>query len=157
MAYNPIKVEYVNPFIESMTAVFHTMLNLNLRRGPLYLKDAFQPSCEVTGVIGLSGVAKGSVLLGLSRSAAMEVTGILLNQKCESVDHDVVDAVGELTNMIAGAAKSKLEELHLNLGLPSVVVGKNHSVVFPTGVRPVGIPFESDVGVVCLEVSFVDT
>ena len=74
-----------------------------------------------------------------------------------TIDHNVVDAVGELTNMIVGGAKAKLESLNMCMGLPTVVVGKNHTVVFPTGIRPIGIPFESDAGPFCLEVSLVDS
>jgi chemotaxis protein CheX len=157
MQYHPIKTEYINPFIESVTTVFRTMLSLEVRRGKLYVKDGFQPSLEITGVIGLSGTAKGSVLLGVSKSVAMTATEILLGEKVTAIDHNVVDAVGELTNMIVGAAKAKLESLNMSMGLPTVVVGKNHTVVFPTGIHPIGIPFESDAGAFCLEVSLVDS
>jgi len=157
MQYNPIKTEYINPFIESVTTVFKTMLSLDVRRGALYIKDGFQPSLEITGVIGLSGIAKGSVLLGVSKNVAMTATEILLGEKMTTIDHNVVDAVGELTNMIVGGAKAKLESLNMCMGLPTVVVGKNHTVVFPTGIRPIGIPFESDAGPFCLEVSLVDS
>lgn len=157
MQYNPIKTEYIVPFVEAMANVFKTMLNVEVRRGALYLKDGFQPSEEITAVIGLSGMAKGSVLLGLSRQIAMQVTSILLNERCESIDHNVIDAVGELTNMIAGAAKARLEELKMSIGLPTVVVGRNHSIMFPTGAIPIGIPFDSELGQLCLEVSLVDS
>jgi len=157
MQYHPIKTEYINPFIESVTHVFRTMLNLDVKRGALYFKDGFQPSLEITGVIGLSGIAKGSVLLGVSKSVAMSATELLLGEKVSVIDSNVVDAVGELTTMIVGAAKAKLESLNLSMGLPTVVVGKNHAVVFPAGIHPIGIPFESDVGKFCLEVSLVDS
>lgn len=155
--YQPIKTEYINPFIESVSTVFRTMLNLDVRRGKLYFKDGFQPSHEITGVIGLSGAAKGSVLLGVGKSVAIRATEILLGETFSTIDHNVVDAVGELANMIVGSAKAQLESLNLNMGLPTVVVGKNHSVVFPTGIHPIGIPFESDAGPFCLEVSLVDS
>ena len=157
MPYNPIKIEYINPFVESVVTVFRMMLNVEVRRGALYLKDGFQPSEEITSIIGLSGMAKGSVLVGVSREVAMAVTGILLNEPCTAIDSNAIDAVGELTNMIAGSAKAKLEELNMSIGLPTVVVGRNHSVVFPTGVQPIGIPFESSIGPICLEVSLVDS
>lgn len=155
MQYTPIKIEYINPFVESTVTVFRTMLNQPIRRGALYLKDGCQPSHEVTGVIGLTGMAKGLVVIGLSREAALKVTGILLNETCETLNHDATDAVGELANMIAGSAKAKLEELQMSIGLPTVILGKNHSVMFPTGVQPIGIPFETDIGQFCLEVSLV--
>lgn len=157
MQYSPIRIEYINPFVTSTSEVFHTMLNLDVRRGALYWKDSFQTSAEVTAVIGLTGIAKGSVLLGLTRPAAIEVTSILMNERCDQIDHNVIDAIGELANMIVGSAKAQMEELKMSIGLPTVVVGSNHSVVFPTGVQPIGIPFDSDIGAICLEVSLVDS
>ncbi len=69
-----------------------------------------------------------------------------------SIDADVIDAIGELTNMIVGGAKSKLEELKMSIGLPTVIAGRNHAVAFPSGVTPLCIPFESMHGSFCLEV-----
>ncbi len=157
MQYAPINIEFINPFVESTAAVFQTMLGVTVKRGALYLKESFQPSQEVTGIIGLSGIARGSVLLGLSRPIAIKATSMLLGEPCESLDHHVIDAVGELTNMITGAAKAKLERLQMSIGLPTVIVGRNHTVVFPTGVAPIGIPFETDIGPICLEVSLAES
>lgn len=157
MQYHPIKSEYINPFIEAASTVFRTMLDVQVRRGALYVKDGFQPSLEITGVIGLSGSAKGSALLGVGKSLALTITETLLGERVSTIDHNVVDAVGELTNMIVGSAKAKLESLNLNMGLPTVIVGKNHTVVFPTGIHPIGVPFDSAAGSFCLEVSLVDS
>ncbi len=157
MQYQPINIEFINPFVEATVVVFQTMLALKVKRGKLYLKDGHQPSQEVTGIIGLTGIAKGTCLLGVSRQVALEVTSRLLNEKCEELGNSAIDAVGELTNMIAGSAKAKLEELQISIGLPTVVLGRHHTVVFPTGVTPVGIPFESEIGQICLEVSLVSS
>ncbi len=66
MKYNPIRVEFINPFIESTHSVFATMLKLEVRRGPLSLKQGLQPEHDISGIIGLSGMAKGTVLLSMS-------------------------------------------------------------------------------------------
>ena len=46
------------------------------------------------------------------------------------IDGDVIDAVGELTNMVAGRAKAALEHLAMSLALPTVITGKNHVISF---------------------------
>jgi len=157
MRYEPIKVEYINPFVEATQTVFRTMLQLEIQRGKLYLKQGMQPSHEVSGIIGLSGLAKGTVLLGMSLPVALHATGRLLGETPKSVTPEVIDAVGELTNMIAGSAKVSLESLNMSISLPSVIAGKNHTIAFPTGVAPIGIPFETEFGLVSLEVSLVDS
>lgn len=155
-AYAPVNVEYINPFINSAVTVFRTMVNCELERGKPYLKGMAQPEFEISGVIGLSGKATGTVVLSLGRDVAIAVTERLLGEAPEQLNADVVDAVGELTNMVAGNAKMRLEQLEMSLSLPNVIMGKNHTVEFPRGVTPIGIPFESPIGPICLDVGLCE-
>ena len=59
-----MQVEYINPFIQSVANVFRTMLNCELERKSLSLKDNSSPTYEVSAVIGLTGKASGAVVLG---------------------------------------------------------------------------------------------
>ena len=147
-----MKVEHINPFLASTISVFDTMLNCKLERGAPYLKNGTQPQHEVSGVIGLSGKAQGTVVLGLSREAALGATEALLQERPAEINGDVTDAVGELVNIIAGNAKAKLEHLDMSVSLPTVITGKNHCVEFPTKVTPICIPFNSAWGEVTVEV-----
>ena len=79
--WNIMKVEYINPFLASTISVFDTMLNCKLERGDPYLKNGTQPQHEVSGVIGLSGKAQGTVVLGLSREAALDAAEALLQER----------------------------------------------------------------------------
>ena len=103
-------------------------------------------------MIGLSGKAQGTVVVGLGRQVAMKVAEVLLQERPPEINSDVVDAVGELTNIIAGRAKSELEHLELNVSLPSVITGKSHCIQFPTKVTPICIPFDSAWGPITVEV-----
>ena len=147
-----MKVEYINPFLASTISVFDTMLNCKLERGAPYLKNGTQPQHEVSGVIGLSGKAQGTVVLGLSREAALSAAEVMLQERPPQINGDVTDAVGELVNIIAGSAKAKLEHLELSVSLPTVITGKNHCVEFPTNVTPICIPFTSPWGDISVDV-----
>jgi len=147
-----MKVEYINPFLVSTISVFDTMLNCKLERGVPYLKNGTQPQHEVSGVIGLSGKAQGTVVLTLSREAALSATEALLQERPTEINGDVTDAIGELVNIIAGNAKAKLEHLDMSVSLPTVITGKNHCIEFPSKVTPICIPFTSAWGDVTVEV-----
>jgi chemotaxis protein CheX len=147
-----MKVEYINPFLISTISTFKTMLGCVLTRGTPYIKTGSQPEHEVSGLIGLSGKAQGTVVLGLGREAAIRAAEAMLQERPPDINGDVVDAVGELTNIIAGGAKAQLEHLDLSVSLPSVITGKSHSIQFPTKVTPLCIPFESEWGLVTVEV-----
>ena len=147
-----MKAEYINPFLVSTIATFKTMLGCVLTRGTPYVKNGSQPEHEVSGVSGLSGKAQGIVVVGLGREAALKVAEVMLQERPLEINRDVIDAVGELANIIAGRAKSELEHLDLSISLPTVITGRGHCIQFPTKVSPICIPFDSDWGPITVEV-----
>lgn len=149
-----MKVEYINPFLTSLSNAFSTMLGVEVERGQLHLKDGNHPVHEISGVIGLSGNAVGMVVLSFSKNVALKAASAMLMTEATEINADVIDAVGELANMVAGAAKSKLEEYQLSISLPSVITGRDHEVRFPSNVRAISIPYETPWGEMTLEVGF---
>ena len=149
-------VEFINPFIDSATNVFETMLGCPVSRTGLKLNENFTPEYDLTGIIGLSGKASGNVVISFEQRLSLKATEALLGEKVDTVTEDVIDTVGELTNMIAGHAKTGLEELEMVLALPTVIVGQNHSIRFPSKVQSLSIPFTSDWGCFNIEVGLVE-
>jgi chemotaxis protein CheX len=148
----PVNVELINPFLTTAITVFRTMAGCELTRGKPYLAEGTAPTHEISGVIGLSGKAIGTVVLSLGETVALKVTAAMLGEEPPEMNGDVVDTIGELTNMIAGSAKAQLEHLEMSVSLPSVIMGRNHRVAFPGDIHPIAIPFESEWGPVCVEV-----
>ena len=147
-----MKVEYINPFVTSTTTVFSTMLSWSLKRMPLTQWPQPHPKHEISGIVGLSGQAVGTVVLSLERDVALSATEAMLGIRPDQMDEDVVDAIGELANMIAGSAKTQLEQFAMSISLPNVIVGKHHMIRFPSTATPICIPFDSDRGKLCLVV-----
>ena len=154
--FETMKAEYINPFIKSTVNVFSTMVDCTLERGPLQTRDSFAPLHEVSGIIGLSGKAMGTVVVSLSREMALQTAGVMLGERPLEIDADVTDAVGEIANMIAGGAKRQLEELEMSVSLPSVICGKNHSLSFPSHATTIVIPLDSEWGSLSIEVGLID-
>jgi chemotaxis protein CheX len=152
----PVKAKHINPFLASISEVFSTMLGAELTRGELSLTMSFQPQHDVSGVIGLSGKASGTVVISLDRDVAITATERMLGDRPDSINADVVDAVGELVNMIAGRAKSNLSELEMNLSLPTVITGKNHVIKFGSTAQTICIPYTCEWGQLSLEVGLVE-
>ena len=130
-----MKAEFINPFVCAAVDVFSTMLDCDLTRGKLSINASFQPAHDISGIIGLSGKASGTVVVSLDRNVAITATERMLGQRPEAIDNDVIDAVGEMTNMIAGKAKAGLEHLAMTLALPTVITGKNHVIRFGSTAR----------------------
>jgi chemotaxis protein CheX len=147
-----MRVEYINPFITSLVKTFKTMLDCDVVRGELKLKDSKTPCHEVSGIIGMSGSAVGTVVVSLSRDVALMSASRMLMMEATEIDDDVVDAVGEITNMVAGAAKAQLKEYSLSISLPNVITGRDYDVRFPSDVRPLTVLFSCPAGPLALEV-----
>ena len=69
-----------------------------------------------------------------------------------TVDNDCVDALGEIVNMIAGAAKTQMPGGLSTLSVPNVILG-THQVKCPTGVVPIVIPCQTAAGPFAIEVA----
>ncbi|UFS68681.1 chemotaxis protein CheX [Geomonas sp. RF6] len=80
---------------------------------------------DVVGIIGVAGDRVGYILFATEMPSAVQVAKELL--MLEDADEDSInDAVGEITNNIAGVFKSKYHEQYgsVALGLPLVVSGR---------------------------------
>ena len=151
-----MRVEYINPFITAVKNVYSTMLSCDVRRGEPVLKDNNRADHYISGVIGLSGKAVGAAVLSMSEPAALAAASHMLLCEITEISDDVLDAVGELTNIMAGAAKAELEEYELMVSLPNVITGNDHEIHFPSDVRPLSIPFETDWGPITLAVGLTE-
>jgi chemotaxis protein CheX len=80
----------------------------------------------------------------------------MLGEVQTELDEGIGDATGELTNMISGQARQKLEELgkSFSAAIPTVVMGEGHKVTNITTHPVVAIPFTTDNGEFTIEVCF---
>ncbi len=141
-----MKAEHINPFLKAVTNTFSTMLNCESERGEMALSQGSEQTFPISGVIGLSGKAAGTVVINLSEQVAMKSASAMLMMDITEINDDVLDAVGELANMIAGQAKAELEEYELSVSLPNVITGNGHEIRFPSDVTPLSVPFDTDFG-----------
>lgn len=97
----------------------------------------------LTGIVSLEGEFQGAVLVHCATALASRLTADLFGGEGELDVADVQDAVGELTNMIAGNIKSILPS-PCNLGLPVVAIGRDYQLQV-MGTETAGdVTFESD-------------
>ena len=149
--------QYIKPFIDVTTSVFQELLHCTLvpQRAYFVEKESFH-NWDISGVIGLTGEVRGAVAISMKADTAIKVTKILTESDHTSLDSDVVDAIGEIVNIIAGNVKKNLEDMfRLVISLPSIVRGRAHIVVWPTErTRILSIPFKIfDDDLVCLSVA----
>jgi len=149
-------VRYINPFVAAIKNVFSTMVNTEIKTGkPYVVPSNSEPCSDVSAVIGLSGDVVGCVVLSLPLQTACNTASRFAGIDMDQTHEDFTDALGELANMVAGHAKSKLEGLSVSISLPSVIIGRDH-VVSQSRQRPrLLLPCESDLGPFQVEVAMV--
>jgi chemotaxis protein CheX len=143
-----MRADILNPFLGATLDVLRTMARIEPKRGEPRLKGQDDGSYDVSGVVGLTGQVQGFVSLSFRESAALHVVGCFVGEPVHAVDEHVKDAVGELANMVAGGAKRALAAAgyDLRISIPSVIVGRGHSISRPKGVPCIEIPFETEAG-----------
>ena len=138
--------DLTEPFVGSLIDIFSTMFDCTVTKEATQRDDSLHSTRDVTGIIGLNGKADGNVVVSLDREVALSLTQAMLGQRPESIDENVVDAVGETVNIVVGQAKAQLDTLSLNLGIPTVVAGRGQSIRFTGQAAPVWFSFSSPWG-----------
>jgi chemotaxis protein CheX len=135
--------KYVNCFIQGANHVFKTMLDLELSHNEPYIKDTNRSSADVTGVMGFTGDKRGTMAFSLTTSGAVAIYERLMHERFNNVSSEIIDAMGELTNIISGQARKELEalDLHLMGHVPLIFVGQGVSVTLATKGKIIVIPF----------------
>ena len=149
-------VKLINPFINATTNVLETMAFVKVTPGKPYLKTDNVAKGDVTGVIGLTGVANGTISVTFCEDCILNIVSNMFGEEMKTLDNEIADAVGELTNMISGQARKELEEVGrvFKAAIPSVITGKNHGITHYTKGPKIAIPFSTENGNFTIEVCF---
>nr|NJM03540.1 chemotaxis protein CheX [Desulfobacula sp.] len=151
-----MNVKLINPFINATINVLETMAFMSVSAGKPYLKKDNVAIGDVTGVLGLTGVANGTISVTFEEKCILAVVSNMFGEAMTELNHEIADAVGELTNMISGQARRELEEAGkvFKAAIPSVVTGRNHSITHYTDGPKIAIPFSTGNGDFTIEVCF---
>ncbi len=144
-----VDVNFINPFIEATVNVLQTMAGIEPKAGKPFLKAGKQSTGDVTGLIGLVGKdTKGSFAVSFEENCIIKIVSNLLGEEITKMDGDVLDAVGEVTNMISGGARAKLSEMgvDLDMAIPTIISGKGHELTQITEYPIIVVPFETEAG-----------
>ncbi|MHB8770830.1 MAG: chemotaxis protein CheX [Syntrophales bacterium] len=141
-------VRLINPFLLGAKDVLSTMAYVETDIGKPYVKRDERATGDVSGIIGLTGDAIGSLAISFSEACICGIAGSMLGETFTHANQEVFDAVGEITNMISGASRTYLEKESLTVwaGIPSVVFGKDHHVKHILQSPSIVIPFSTKYG-----------
>lgn len=116
------------PILElAVEEVFEIMLGQRVK--PVSAAE-HEPKREFTAMVGLAGGLCGILTLACAGNTAREMTKCMLSAEIADSEDQVSDALGEISNMIAGNFKNKLAgtDGRCMLSVPTVIKGEEYSV-----------------------------
>ena len=125
---------YVEPFVEVTVNTFKEFVGIDISpRHPHFLDPEQTFEWDISAVIGLSGVVKGAVIVSMKTELAIKLTDLLAGEGHNEIDADVVDAIGEINNIIAGNIKPRVPNGdRIVISIPTIIKGKEHSIAWPS-------------------------
>ena len=112
----------------SVQEVLSTMLGMEAEiTDRLPIEESTEGHERVVALVGLAGDYMGTGTIGCSPKFACKAASNMTMTDYPAVDGEVLDAIGEIANMIFGNVKTALEgEMgELGLSIPTVVFGHN--------------------------------
>jgi chemotaxis protein CheX len=154
-----VNVSYVNPFLEATINLFERTFAITPLAGEPYLDEkARKHRWDISAVMVLTGSAIGVVVIRLTKLLSdklLERSGVTWASEDER--QSLVSAmVGEMINIVAGNASSKLNGLDIDISVPLVIQGENHTLSWPDRAPIIGIPFATPIGPFLVDVSIIE-
>lgn len=125
-----MRVEYINPFVEAAFNVLKEVLNVDVKRGDLYLKSTSMTIMGVAALVGLAGDVEGRVLFDMTKETALSIAGTMNGEKFTALDEMAKATIQELANMITAQAVTNLHGLGFKFDLtpPALFSGENMEI-----------------------------
>ena len=140
----------INPFLKATVNVLKTMAYTEAVPQKPRLKEDNRASGDITGVIGMADETFfGAMIVSFSKSCILNICSLMFGEPLkEEIDEEVMDAVGELTNMICGGAKAELAKLDykFNMATPTLIKGRGVEISYYSCSPTIVIPFETEHG-----------
>ncbi len=135
----------IDAIVASSAEVISTMLGAEPIAGAPTAEAVLGAQADsVIALVGIAGEWSGTGSLSCSANLACRLSGSLLMTEFAAIDDEVLDAIGEIANMIIGNIKNALEthaDGPLALSIPTVVYGKNFVTRSMTKRETVAVPF----------------
>lgn len=146
-------VSFINAFICAANDTFTTMLQIKLTVGEPALKQKVKYTSEITGSIGFSGKAQGFIAFSYTKDMAINIVSKLIGTQLHDLGMDVVDGIGEITNIVAGNAKQYLPDLALSISLPNIIIGSEYKIFGVSQIPVIVVPLQCELGKCIMEVA----
>ncbi|HOV15685.1 MAG TPA: chemotaxis protein CheX [Spirochaetota bacterium] len=142
-----MRVEYINPFVESSVSVMREILGIEVKREQISLKSKAVPILDIAVIIGLVGQVEGRVLFDMKLETALKIISKMNEEEITKFDELAKATITELGNMITGRAVTKLSEMGYRFDVtpPAIFMGKDMEIS-DVEIEALIVPIETSLG-----------
>jgi CheY-specific phosphatase CheX len=135
----------LNAIIESVNSCL-TMCDLAVKCVGVSTVPVRDPG-SITGMIGVHGNVSGFITVNMAEPVAKALVSGLLQDSFETLSHQVIDGIGEVTNIVSGGIKKGLVGspwAFSHVTVPSVIVGESYQIAYAKGLKYLCVSFEQE-------------
>lgn len=139
-----IDTQFIDELVAATRDVFQTMVFHEVQMASPIAGDALRPGANVVGTVAFAGGTSGLVVFYTTIDNARRITASMLGIEPETVNDEMHDAIGELTNMIAGSFRTRMAAVSGDtwaISVPTVTVGSDFYTKYVSDVQRVLCPF----------------
>ena len=147
----------VNPFVEGTLHILDTTASVKAKPESPFLKVDTAPLADISGLLEITGDLAGSAAISFTEASILGIVSTMFGEEMTRIDEEIFDAVGEISNMVAGHVTTKIAEQgkKIKVKFVRVCTGPDQPIIhiIPTG--PVlALPFRTTMGKVVIEVCY---
>lgn len=149
-----IDVNFINAFVDATLNVLKIMAGIAAEKQDVFIRQKDQTSGDISAIVGMnSNDYIGSMAIAFEESCFLKVASGMLSENFTQLTPEIRDAAGELCNQIFGMAKKTLNEKGHSIqpAIPSVIVGKNHTINHQVDSPCIAIKFKTPDGFFIVE------
>lgn len=126
MELRAVMEEIVKDIADATETLFRTMIAVDLKYNSSSLVDETHIKTDVSGFVSFMGKYYGTIGIFCSKNFSLKIASGMLMEEITEVTTEVIDAISEVSNMVAGNVKTKITENYgeMELSIPIVMLGK---------------------------------
>lgn len=147
----------VNPFIEGALHILDTTAFVKVKPETPFLKKDRKAHGDISGFIEISGDLSGTAAISFSKKSILGIVSAMFGEEMTDINDEINDAVGEISNMVAGHVTTKIAETgkKVTVKFKEIKLGKDAIIDHVDGVPHVlALPFRTTKGKVVIEVCY---
>ncbi len=147
----------VNPFVEGTLHILDTTAFVKVKAETPFLKKNRNSLGDISGYLEITGDLSGSAAISFSEESILGIVSAMFGEDMTEINEEINDAVGEISNMVAGQVTIKIAEMgkKIKVKFKEIKSGMGTSIEHIEGAKYVlALPFKTTKGKVVIEVSY---